>query len=209
MTLCSCHCHHQYHHHITGIIVKLTQNHHPGGTSGKELTSLSEWRNISFISGCDLFTVTDSSPYLETFPAVPECWKLATNPWHAWTWTNGKLYHNHMYPGTDTCGIMSPVFDISVVTHPYVSVKHSSNNGSNNADDFGVYYRTSATDSWHKRGLFTQSSSSLQNDSIPLPAGSDYIQLAFFVFYRTQYYPSPAEGKGGTKAALSGRIKLR
>ena len=143
-------------------------------------TSLSEWRNISFISGCDVVTVTDLTSYLETFPTEPECWKLATNPWHAWTLTNGKLYHNHIYPGADTCGIMSPVFDISAVTHPYVSVKHMSNNGSNNADDFGVYYRTSATDSWHKRGLFTQSASSLQNDSIPLPSGSDYIQLAFF-----------------------------
>ncbi len=143
-------------------------------------TSLSEWRNISFISGCDVVTVTDQTSYLETFPTEPECWKLATNPWHAWTLTNGKLYHNHIYPGADTCGIMSPVFDISAVTHPYVSVKHMSNNGSNNADDFGVYYRTSATDSWHKRGLFTQSASSLQNDSIPLPSGSDYIQLAFF-----------------------------
>ena len=143
-------------------------------------TSLSEWRSISFISGCDVVTVTDLTSYLETFPTEPECWKLATNPWHAWTLTNGKLYHNHIYPGADTCGIMSPVFDISGVTHPYVSVKHMSNNGSNNADDFGVYYRTSATDSWHKRGLFTQSASSLQNDSIPLPSGSDYIQLAFF-----------------------------
>ncbi len=143
-------------------------------------TSLSEWRNISFISGCDVVTVTDLTSYLETFPTEPECWKLATNSWHAWTLTNGKLYHNHIYPGADTCGIMSPVFDISAVTHPYVSVKHMSNNGSNNADDFGVYYRTSATDSWHKRGLFTQSASSLQNDSIPLPSGSDYIQLAFF-----------------------------
>ena len=143
-------------------------------------TSLSEWRNINFISGCDVVTVTDQTSYLETFPTEPECWKLATNPWHAWTWTNGKLYHNHLYPGTDTCGIMSPVFDISAVTRPYVSVKHSSNSGSNNSDDFGVYYRTSATDSWHKRGLFTQSSSSLQNDSIPFPSGSDYIQLAFF-----------------------------
>ena len=143
-------------------------------------TSLSEWRNISFISGCNVVTVTDLTSYLETFPTEPECWKLATNPWHAWTLTNGKLYHNHIYPGTDTCGIMSPVFDISAVTHPYVSVKHSSNSGSNNSDDFGVYYRTSATDSWHRRGLFTQSSSALQNDSIPLPSGSDFIQLAFF-----------------------------
>ena len=139
-----------------------------------------EWRSISFISGCAVEVVSDAQPFLETFPTAPECWKLATNPWHAWTWINGKLYHNHLYLGTDTCGIMSPVFDISAVTRPYVSVKHSSNSGSSNSDDFGVYYRTSATDSWHRRGLFTQPSSALQNDSIPLPSGSDYIQLAFF-----------------------------
>ncbi|MBQ3734171.1 MAG: fibronectin type III domain-containing protein [Bacteroidales bacterium] len=139
-----------------------------------------EWRNISFISGCAIEVVTDAQPFLETFPAAPECWALNTNPWHSWTWTNGKLYHNHIYPGTDTCGITSSVFDISAVTRPYVSVKHSSNNGSNNADDFGVYYRTSAMGGWHRRALFTQSASALQNDSIPLPSGSDYIQLAFF-----------------------------
>ena len=143
-------------------------------------TDTAEWKNISFRSGCEVVTVTDTTPFLETFSVDPECWKKSINPWHEWFYVvSGKFTHTHVFPGADSCGLVSPVFDISGLTRPYLSLDHYQN-GNDNSDNLGIYYRTSALDGWHPWTLFTQTISSAHKDSLPLPQQTGLIQLAFF-----------------------------
>ena len=141
-----------------------------------------EWQSISFMSGCDVVNVTDAAPFLETFSVDPECWKKSINPWHEWFYVvSGKFTHTHVYPGADSCALVTPVFDISGLTRPYLSLDHYQS-ASVAADHLGIYYRTSALDDWHPWALFTQTIASAHKDSLPLPQQSGLIQLAFFSF---------------------------
>jgi len=141
-------------------------------------TDTAEWKTISFRSGCEIVTVTDAAPFLETFSVDPECWKKSISPWDEWFYVvSGKFTHTHV-SGADSCGLVSPVFDISGLTRPYLSFDHYQNGI--NADKLGIYYRTSALDGWHPWTLFTQNISSAHTDSIQLPQVSGLIQLAFF-----------------------------
>ena len=145
-------------------------------------TDTAEWKTISFRSGCEIVTVTDAVPFLETFSVDPECWKKSINPWHEWQYVvSGKFTHNHAFPGADSCGLVSPVFDISGLTRPYLSLDHYQH-GTADADNLGIYYRTSALDGWHPWALFTQNIATAHKDSLPLPQPSGLIQLAFFSF---------------------------
>ena len=141
-----------------------------------------EWQSISFMSGCDVVNVTDAAPFLETFSVDPECWKKSINPWHEWFYVvSGKFTHTHVYPGADSCALVTPVFDISGLTRPYLSLDHYQS-ASVTADHLGIYYRTSALDGWHPWALFTQTIATAHKDSLPLPQQSGLIQLAFFSF---------------------------
>ena len=130
----------------------------------------SNWRYTSFNTNCSV-VVTDSTPYIETFDATADCWNLNWNPTHGWTLplSGGSILHNNtnQHSVEDTCYALPPFMDISAVSHPYLKFYH--------IGAVRVDYRTSALDSWQMLATLTGNAT----DSLPLPSGTTYIQLAF------------------------------
>ncbi len=148
------------------------------------ILGIGNWRYTDFNTACAI-VVTDSTPYVQDFSTAPDCWIMAVNPDHSWSYLNynGAMYHQHHYQAglSDTCPLYSPMMDISAVSHPYLKFSHQQQGDINfhHFDYLKVDYRSSSLSPWQTLVLYDMEIPALKTDSIPLPDSLNYIQFAF------------------------------
>ena len=168
---------------LNGLLADTVYNVRVRVNCGNVL-GVGNWRYCSFNTACAI-VVTDSTPYVEDFSTAPDCWIMAVNPDHSWSYLNynGAMYHQHHYQAglSDTCPLYSPMMDISAVSHPYLKFSHQQQGDINfhHFDYLKVDYRTSSLSPWQTLVLYDMEISALKTDSIPLPDSLNYIQFAF------------------------------
>ena len=157
-------------------------------------SDLSDWTaSLSFSTTCDALT---TFPYTEGFENngdMPTCWtqEYVTGSLD-WLFQNGGntssnidsahggSYNAYLYSSSDyVTKLVSPVFDLSNVTDPYVSFWHAQPIWSSDQDELTVYYRTSSTAEWQQLAQYTSSITDWTFDSIALPSPSSTYQIAF------------------------------
>ena len=79
----------------------------------------------------------------------------------------------------NTTRLVSPVFDLTSLTNPYISFWYAQQAWGNGQDRLNVYYRTSASDEWQELTQYYGSVAVWTMDSIALPNPSATYQIAF------------------------------
>ena len=142
-------------------------------------TDTSLWTFGAFTTGCAVITVTDNESYVQDFTVFPQCWDLAAGA-IAWGHNSysGYLYHNY---GSYTCEALTPVFDLTAVSTPYLKFahKHADFSSSGLSDSLKVYFRTSVSDSWTLLAAYGEVTPDWTVDSVALTNVSDEFQLKF------------------------------
>ncbi|MDO5760193.1 MAG: fibronectin type III domain-containing protein, partial [Bacteroidota bacterium] len=151
---------------------------------GSQVSSFAE----TFRTQC---TGVDVFPYTEDFSTLSDsylgCWSSeivsGSTDWTIKTITNNKTAYRSYTTGTTK--LVSPVFDITSLSSPYISYNWEACNDASYYDSLFVYYRTNNTEDWtlltshgptHSGSLSTLPS---QFDSIALPNASATYQIAF------------------------------
>ncbi len=149
----------------------------------------------TFSTACDAI---NTFPYTEGFENggnMPTCWsqEYVTGSVN-WTFTTGtesaggvSTAHGGTFNAcmfntaltNYTTKLISPVFDLTNVTNPYLSYWYTQAAWGDDQDRLTVYYRTSATDTWHQLAQYLNSVTSWTMDSLELPSPSSTYQLAF------------------------------
>ena len=153
------------------------------------------WVSTMFFTPCDAIT---SFPYTEDFEHggfMPECWSqeyvISTVNWSFQTGTSNPGGFTSAHSGTynafffeasttySTTRLVSPVFDLTGVSNPYLSYWFGHKMRGNSLDQLTVYYRTSLDGEWQ---LLSQNYGSIDvwtMDSVALPNPSATYQIAF------------------------------
>ena len=153
------------------------------------------WTSTLFTIPCDAFT---TFPYTEDFEhngALPECWSQE----HVidminWTVENGTqsstgienahsgnynaFFYSENYYGSTT-RLVSPIFDLTGMTNPYLSYWYAQKPWGNSQDHLSVYYRTSPTSEWQMLVIYASAANEWTMDSIALPNPTATYQIAF------------------------------
>ncbi len=165
-------------------------------TANCSATELSTSVMTTFVTTCETI---NTFPYTEDFEHagnMPACWSQeyvtgsASWSFMAGNHSSGSLtdahsgsYNAFLFYGSTTSNyttkLISPVFDLTNVTNPYLSYWYTQAAWSNDQDRLTVYYRTSATDTWHQLAQYLNSVTSWTMDSLELPSPSSTYQLAF------------------------------
>ena len=135
---------------------------------------------FTFKTACDVVTVTDATPWSEDFTTTDalDCWTLSSSGDKSWNISEGALYH--AFYVNDSSDAVTPVFDLTGVTNPYVAFKHMQKPYQTvKAEELKVFYRASETDDWTELADYTTPSSSLVEDTLALPNKSATYQLNF------------------------------
>lgn len=133
------------------------------------------------LTACDSIVVTNTNSYVESFDDGADCWNLTSGS-SGWSVNPfGYIYHQF---GNYTCHAISPILDISALSHPYVRFyqMRPDYEGSGIGDYLSVYYRNmsaGADSSWTLLRTYTNNVNSWEADSIQLPEGLARIQLRF------------------------------
>ena len=141
---------------------------------------------------CDTIVVTDDTCYLEDFTAFPECWDLipSSNPW---VYNGVYLSSDYSYNECSSDAI-TPVFDISAVTTPYLRFayrKHNNGGGYVSPGDYLTisYLNVIGSDTaWVPIVTFTSHLGDWRYDSVALPADMSRIRLKFTCITRNPSY---------------------
>ena len=145
---------------------------------------------VNFMTACDVVTVY---PYVEGFENGLGCWQSveSTTTNYEWETVTADYYYPTMVEGSyfalarlssytaATVRLVSPIFDLTSITNPYVRFAHAQLDWSGDQDEMSVYYRTSATDEWTLLVNYTNSIASFTYDSIALPSPSATYQISF------------------------------
>lgn len=154
---------------------------------------LSMWVCTEFSTYCE--TVTDF-PYTEDFEndgAMADCWMqefvTGSVKWTVQSGNHGSIsdahsgdYNAYFYHNTqtnNTTKLVSPIFDLSNLSEPYITYWYTKQAWSNDQDFLTVYYRTSPAAQWQQLKMYTTSVSSWTKDSLQLPNPSATYQIAF------------------------------
>lgn len=154
--------------------------------SGDESTYIEE----SFTTPCGSIT---EFPYEYGFEgtALDACWSVTditggTN-WTAGTSSNYPAYEGSKIGITGTNGrsrharLVTPVFDLSSMSQPYVKFAHAQKDWGGDQDVLTVYYRTSSSDPWQQLVTYEDNISTWQVDSLALPTtNNSSLQISFF-----------------------------
>ena len=154
------------------------------------------WLTESFYTPC--LDAINEFPYNEGFENsgnMPNCWhqEYVTGSVN-WTFQAGGDSHgnvNNAHSGNynaflfdestifNTTRLVSPIFDLSSLTNPYISFWYAQQAWGNGQDRLNVYYRTSASDEWQELTQYYGSVAVWTMDSIALPNPSATYQIAF------------------------------
>ena len=159
-------------------------------TSDCGTTGTSSASTINFMTACDVVTVY---PYVEGFEYGLGCWQSTESTFTDYNWetVTADYYYPTMVEGSyfalarlsdytaATVRLVSPIFDLTSITNPYVRFAHAQLDWSGDQDELSVYYRTSATDEWTLLLNYTNSIASFTYDSIALPSPSATYQISF------------------------------
>ena len=135
----------------------------------------------TFSTTCGTAVVTNSFPWIETFGNAPACWDLNSSS-DSWAYyPEGYIRHAYGYYSSD---VISPLLDITAVTHPCVKFDERRPDYGNSgvADHLQVYFRTLDeydTSAWILLGTYTDVTGNFRTDSLPLPSSLSLIQLKF------------------------------
>ncbi|MBR1768843.1 MAG: fibronectin type III domain-containing protein [Bacteroidales bacterium] len=153
-----------------------------------EEDGLSQTGSATFRTECN--TVTEF-PYNESFETS------TTNDWGCWTAT-GEIYTDNnasdaqdgnkyayltSFYSTETATLVSPVFDLSSLSSPYVTFYYSATTlyqGYGAPGTLKVYYRTAATETWTQIGSsYEEGTSGWVLETLALPNPSETYQIKF------------------------------
>jgi len=155
----------------------------------------SAWTNFTFSTPCESVT---TFPYTEGFEhggAMPDCWTqeyvVGSVNWSFQAGASASSginnahtgnYNACFYQNNDngyTTRLVTPIFDLSNVTDPYLSFWYAMKAWGNDQDLLYLYYRTSLDDIWLPLTQYTSSVVEWTMDSIALPNPSATYQIAF------------------------------
>ena len=151
------------------------------------------WVNGSFTTNCDAIT---TFPYTEDFEHngdMPTCWTQEfitgnvewttnTGNYSSITSAHGGSYNAYFFynnSGAYTTKLISPIFDLTNVSNPYLSYWYSQAAWISDQDELTVYYRTSPASEWQMLVHYTSSVTDWTLDSLTLPSPSATYQIAF------------------------------
>ena len=177
---------------LTGLSVGTSYQLRVQANCGDNDNSL--WVSTEFATLCDAIT---TFPYTEGFEsgAMPDCWsqehvygltdwsfQAGDHPSGGLDAAHGGAYNAYFYENSDaanTTRLVSPIFDLSNVSDPYLTYWYAQKAWGNNQDHLTVFYRTSPTSEWQMLMPHGQSVSSWTMDSIALPTPTATYQIAF------------------------------
>jgi hypothetical protein len=158
-------------------------------------TDQSMWAVVDFTTPCDAVI---TFPYTEDFEnggLMPDCWSqehvvgVANWEFRAGTPSSNGIpsahsgsYNASFYQASHdgiTTRLVTPIFDLSNVSNPYVSYWYAMKDWSGDLDHLTVYYRTSPSGQWQQLVQYYTSVSVWTMDSLALPNPSATYQLAF------------------------------
>jgi len=145
------------------------------------------WASYTFNSGCVAYV----APFEEHFDSSQHCWTL--DP--AFNFIVDNIYTTNFMSSSgyfDTVRAITPVIDVSGLSHPYLKFSRIQNEAGGEHKDLALYYREYEEDEWHCLGTFitTTSSSEWKTDSLPIPSHSATLQLGFFsIQHENQQFP--------------------
>jgi hypothetical protein len=165
---------------ITGLSASTNYTVSIIADCGVEGTSTAATAN--FMTACDIVT---QFPYAEPFDDYDlGCWTNenleGSNSWS--TSSNYSVSGRSAYfswTNYTSSNLISPVFDLSGLTTPYVSFYHYLRPYSGRADTLVVFYRTSLSSEWVRLAGFTTPDNEMHMDSLALPEPSDSYQICF------------------------------
>ena len=148
---------------------------------------LSPYRTQTFMTLCD---VIYDFPYVMAFndQAQGSCWSTQILS-GTYNWQVALVGGDTMMASSFTTGqrlLISPVFDITSLTNPYLAYDYDVRSDDNYEDSLYVYYRTNVDAEWtllrqygaNEDGSIGQGPLS-QHDSVALPAGTSTYQVMF------------------------------
>jgi len=158
-------------------------------------TDQSMWAVVDFTTPCDAVI---TFPYTEDFEnggLMPDCWSqehvvgVANWEFRAGTPSSNGIpsAHSGSYNASFnqashdgiTTRLVTPIFDLTNVSNPYVSYWYAMKDWSGDLDHLTVYYRTSPSGQWQQLVQYYTSVSVWTMDSLALPNPSATYQLAF------------------------------
>jgi large repetitive protein len=137
-------------------------------------------------------------PYLQNFENggnIPLCWRqyIVTGSTN-WTFQTGgyaenpapSAAHGGIYNAClssnvymQTTQLVTPVFDLSQTTDPYMTFWHAQVNWNGDQDSLFVYYKNSSSGNWILLRSYTNNIDSWTKDSISLPNSTSTYSIAF------------------------------
>ena len=153
------------------------------------------WVSTSFTAPCDAVT---AFPYTEGFEndgQMPDCWtQEQVMGMLDWTFqggahsssgilnAHGGSYNAYLFQAASvgsTTLLVTPIFNLSGMTDPYVTYWHAQKAWGQDQDVLSVYYRISPDAPWLPLTQHTTSLGAWMKDSLALPNPSATYQLAF------------------------------
>ena len=146
----------------------------------------SEWSTaFPFTTLCDVYVVTDESPYYDDFEASDHflCWQSEIiSGTDNWTLDPGYVHPNNtaffIWLGGEA-RLESVALDISSVTTPALNFKRKQIQGTTDVDELSVWYRNSPEDEWHSLANYIFPTENWETETLDLPNPSSQYQIAF------------------------------
>ena len=150
----------------------------------------SNYTESSFATTCGVIT---NFPYEYGFEGsvLNPCWSVTdidnSGNWEVGTNSNYPAYQGDKIGKTATNGynkqarLVTPVFDLSAMSQPYVKFAHAQKKWGSDQDVLTVYYRTSSSDPWQELVTYEDNIANWQVDSLALPTtNNSSLQISFF-----------------------------
>lgn len=147
---------------------------------------------VGAAQSCDTIVVDDNNYYLEDFSTSPACWNLMPGP-NSWGYSNGCLHCDWSYYEYASDAI-TPIFDISELTTPYLQFAYQKHNNGGGYITPGDYLTVSFRNAgdldsvWIPLKTFSSFIGNWRYDSVALPTDMTYIQLKFTCVTRDVSY---------------------
>ena len=116
---------------------------------------VSAWGKVTFITQCGVIVVTPENPYIEDAENENNinCWEVVNDIGYMTvsyrnSSSTGYYIHVDFSSAGNKISLISPVYDITALTVPALSIKHTEIDYADIADELRVYYRASELDEW-------------------------------------------------------------